>query len=80
MEHLRAVLLAATASSLSASSVHGFRQASDSLSTWIAAEIPAALQGVLNDIGPDGLKSHPAKPGIIVESLPQLLRIVLNPH
>ncbi|EJD49662.1 glucoamylase [Auricularia subglabra TFB-10046 SS5] len=35
---------------------------------YVASEGPIALKGVLDNIGPDGPKSHGAKPGIVVAS------------
>lgn len=38
------------------------------LDDWIATETPIALQGVLNNLGPDGFKAPGAAAGILVAS------------
>ena len=38
------------------------------IDTWIATESPIALQGVLNNIGPNGSKAPGAAAGIVVAS------------
>ena len=43
-------------------------RASVSIDSFIAAESPIALQGILNNIGPDGAKAAGAAPGIVVAS------------
>lgn len=68
MKLFRAGLSVSAATSVWASPVHLSPRASGSLSTWIYAEGPVALQGVLNNIGSDGLNAHSAKPGIVIAS------------
>lgn len=43
-------------------------RAAGSLASWLASENYYALQGVLNNIGPNGSKVPGAKPGIVVAS------------
>jgi hypothetical protein len=43
-------------------------QATGSLSNFIASESPIALQGVLNNIGPNGTDASGASPGIVIAS------------
>lgn len=43
-------------------------RATGSLASFIAAESPIALQGVLNNIGPSGSKALGASPGIVIGS------------
>ncbi|BDD58087.1 hypothetical protein MAP00_003394 [Monascus purpureus] len=42
--------------------------ASDSLDSWLARETPYALDGILNNIGPDGAKAVGAVSGVVVAS------------
>lgn len=59
--------LAATAFALPAQDVLEPR-ATGSLDSWLAAESPVALQGILANIGANGAKVAGAKSGIVVAS------------
>lgn len=63
---LRALGLAQAA--IAAPSAPAVPRASGSLDSWLAAESPYALQGVLDNIGAGGAKVSGAKSGIVVAS------------
>ncbi|KYG40691.1 glycoside hydrolase family 15 protein [Acidomyces richmondensis BFW] len=48
------------------------RRATGSLTSWLAAESPIALQGVLNNIGPNGVDAPGADSGMVVASPDQV--------
>lgn len=62
------LVLATSLGSVATSPVDHKNQAGGSLDTWLAAESPIALQGVLNNIGAGGAKVTGARAGIVVAS------------
>lgn len=67
----------------------GYPQADDALASFIASETPIALQGILDNIGPDGKKVAGAGSGLVIASpstvepnckLPQALTPVIYPN
>ena len=46
----------------------GYPHADDALTKFIASEIPIALQGILDNIGPDGKKVTGAGSGLVIAS------------
>lgn len=62
------LLSLAAVTAVNASPVQNAARATGSLSTWMAAESPIALQGVLNNIGSTGAWSAGAKAGIVIAS------------
>lgn len=46
----------------------GYSHADDALASFIASETPIALQGILDNIGPDGAKVAGAGSGLVIAS------------
>lgn len=46
----------------------GYSHADDALASFIASETPIALQGILDNIGPDGKKVAGAGSGLVIAS------------
>lgn len=53
---------------ISSASVHHATHVNEKLSSFIAKNRPVALQGILNNIGPDGAKVAGAGPGLVIAS------------
>lgn len=62
------LVLSTWLTSVISSPIQAKQQATGSLDSWLASESPAALQGVLNNIGANGSKAPGALPGVVVAS------------